>query len=339
MPERTSWLADTTTSKTLLGLPFSRFSRSLRKMFSTSTTASSTSSPMAMARPPSVMVLMERPIRWKTMAVTRIETGMAVSEIAVVRTFSRKAKSTMATTATASSNTFFTLLMEVSMKFAWRKRRLSALMPSGRVAVISANAASTCRVRRTVSTPGCFSTETMTAELPWKPASPRLTRAPKPTSAICSKATGWPFTVATARPLRSSRDRVRPMLRMRNSRLYWSVKPPPVLAPNCASAASSCSKETPSARIAAGLGETRYCRTSPPMGITCATPGIVRRRGLMVKSATSLKPIGDTPAGPVTAISMIWPMIELIGPICGTTFSGSCCWTSASRSAICCRLR
>ena len=34
-------------------------------MFSTSTTASSTSSPMAIARPPKVMVLMERPAKLK----------------------------------------------------------------------------------------------------------------------------------------------------------------------------------------------------------------------------------------------------------------------------------
>ena len=45
------------------GCPAARFSRRRRKMFSTSTTASSTSSPMAMARPPSVMVLMDSPIR------------------------------------------------------------------------------------------------------------------------------------------------------------------------------------------------------------------------------------------------------------------------------------
>ena len=100
-------------------------------MFSTSTTASSTSSPMAIASPPSVIVLMESPIRWKMMAVDRIETGMAVSEIAVVRQLSRKANSTTATTATASKRTLVTLSTEVWMKLAWRKRMLSALMPCG----------------------------------------------------------------------------------------------------------------------------------------------------------------------------------------------------------------
>ena len=69
--------------------PCALFSRRRRKTFSTSTTASSTSSPMAMARPPSVIVLMVRPNSWKTITVIRMEIGMAVSEIAVVRQFSR----------------------------------------------------------------------------------------------------------------------------------------------------------------------------------------------------------------------------------------------------------
>ena len=68
--------------------------------------------------------------------------------------------------------------------------------------------------------------------------------------------------------------------------------------------------------IITGSGATRYCRTSPPMGMTWATPGIVRSCGRMTKSATSRSSIGETD-GPMTATSMISPMIEEIGPICG----------------------
>ena len=121
---------------------------------------------MAIANPPSVMVLMERPIKWKTMADDRIETGMAVSEIAVVRQLSRKTNSTTATTATASNSTLVTLWTEVSMKLACRKRMLSARMPSGSVRVSSARACSISRVSATVSTSGCFSTEMTTAGAP-----------------------------------------------------------------------------------------------------------------------------------------------------------------------------
>ena len=91
---------------------------------------------------------------------------MAVSEIAVVRQLSRKANSTTATTATASKSTLVTLSIEVWMKLAWRKRMLSALMPSGSVRVSSASALSISCVSRTVSTSGCFSTEMMTAGAP-----------------------------------------------------------------------------------------------------------------------------------------------------------------------------
>ena len=53
------------------------------------------------------------------------------------------------------------------MKLAWRNRTWSALMPFGQAwRVISLSAASISRVSVTVSTSGCFSTETMTAGLP-----------------------------------------------------------------------------------------------------------------------------------------------------------------------------
>ncbi len=114
-------------------------------MFSTSTTASSTSSPIAIASPPSVMVLMDKPANQKITAVARIDTGMAVSEIAVVRQLSRKANSTTATTTAASSSTRCTLWIEVSMKFACRNTIWSARMPCGRLAVIWRSASSISR--------------------------------------------------------------------------------------------------------------------------------------------------------------------------------------------------
>ena len=48
--------------------------------------------------------------------------------------------------------------------------------------------------------------------------------------------------------------------------------------------------------------------------------------------------IGETD-GPVTATSMISPMIEEIGPICGCAPWGRRPCTVASRSATCCRAR
>ena len=95
--------------------------------------------------------------------------------------------------------------------------------------------------------------------------------------------------------------------------------------------------------IAAGSGMTRYWRTSPPIGMTCATPFMVRISGLMSKSAISRSSIGDTvfpsTGCAVTATSMISPMMEEIGPISVCTPFGSFSCTVARRSATCCLAR
>jgi hypothetical protein len=72
--------------------------------------------------------------------------------------------------------------------------------------------------------------------------------------------------------------------------------------------------------------------------MTCATPGMLRMRGRIVKSASSRSSIGVA-RSLVTANIRTWPMIELIGPMWGCTFGGSCARTWASLSATSCRLR
>ena len=100
-------------------------------MFSTSTTASSTSAPMAMASPPSVMVLIDRPIIWNTTSVLSTDSGMATSEMKVVCQLSRNTNSTMATQISASRSTRDRLSIEVSMKLAWRNWTSLVRTPSG----------------------------------------------------------------------------------------------------------------------------------------------------------------------------------------------------------------
>ena len=58
----------------------------------------------------------------------------------------------------------------------------------------------------------------------------------------------------------------------------------------------------------------------------------------MVKSATSRNSIGEA-RSLVSAIISTWPMIELIGPMCGVTFGGSWVRTRLSRSVTSWRLR
>ncbi len=87
-----------------------------------------------------------------------------------------------------------------------------------------------------------------------------------------------------------------------------------------------------------GSGTTRYWRTSPPMGMTWATPGTVSSCGRTVKSASSRSVIGSTLVLDM-AISMISPITDEIGPICAATSGGSCSRTNCSRSATCWRAR
>ena len=75
---------------------------------------------MAMASPPSVMVLIDIPMTWNTMSVVSTESGIATSEMKVVCQFSRNTNSTMATQISASTSTRSRLSIELSMKPAWR---------------------------------------------------------------------------------------------------------------------------------------------------------------------------------------------------------------------------
>ena len=119
MPDRTSCEARAITFMLGSGRASFRFSPSRRRMFSTSTTESSTSSPRPMAMPPRVMVLMVRPIRRNTMALTSSEIGIASSEMAVGRTLARKMISTTATIITASRSRAPTLPIASLIISAW----------------------------------------------------------------------------------------------------------------------------------------------------------------------------------------------------------------------------
>ncbi len=130
------------------------------------------------------------------------------------------------------------------------------------------------------------------------------------------------------------------MWRMRYSRPLSSRKPPEVLDEKPLSAASSCSCVMPSSAMRVVCGWTWNCRTSPPMGITCATPGIAIRRGRNTQSAYSRTAIGEIFAVSTgIAICMISPMMELMGPIRGTTPSARPSSIDARRSDTICRAR
>ena len=92
---------------------------------------------MAMARPPSVIVLIDRPKYLKTSAVMKIDTGMAVSAMMVGRKVPRKKNRITATKIEAPISLPCSVVIEASMKLAWRKVTRGASMPAGSEALQS----------------------------------------------------------------------------------------------------------------------------------------------------------------------------------------------------------
>ena len=75
---------------------------------------------MAMAMPPMLIVLMVRPMSFKTMTVMSNESGMVAREMSVVRPFMRKMKSTSTTKMPPSMSDLRMFEIEASMNFCWR---------------------------------------------------------------------------------------------------------------------------------------------------------------------------------------------------------------------------
>ena len=141
-----------------------RFWRMCLYTFSTSTMASSTSEPMAMASPPRVMVLMLMPRALSTIIATRNEMGIVTSEMTVVRTLARNIIRMITTKMAPSMSDFCTLSMLLSMKSAWRKMSVEICTSEGRVCLRSSSARSRCFVRSMVLVLGCFVTVRSTAD-------------------------------------------------------------------------------------------------------------------------------------------------------------------------------
>ena len=162
-----------------------------------STMESSTRSPMATAIPPSVIVLIEIPNQRKISTVSRIEIGMAVSELMLVRKFHMKMNSTTTTQIAPSRMASTTFSTAASMKSACLKIRCSMTIPSGKSSCSSPSTVPICRSSFRVSALGCFWTARMTADPPsiLSPSrtntlpSPRLTGPPNRTSATSFNST------------------------------------------------------------------------------------------------------------------------------------------------------
>ncbi len=112
MPDLTSTEAFQMVSSKDGGLSSNARCFNRRKMFSTSTTASSTNSPIAIANPSRVMTLIDCPRSLNTTTVTASESGIAISEISVVRAFSKKTNKIRATMIAPSRKASTTLAID-----------------------------------------------------------------------------------------------------------------------------------------------------------------------------------------------------------------------------------
>ena len=143
-----------------------------RNTFSTSTIESSTSEPMAIARPPRLMVLSVNPISFMLMMAISIETGIETSEITAVLQFIRKMNSTTITKKAPSSSDLPTFPTEFRMKSDCLNMSVLMFIPAGRLERISSSASSISRVSLMVFTSGCLVTVSSTASLPSFDAAP-----------------------------------------------------------------------------------------------------------------------------------------------------------------------
>ena len=267
---------------------------------------------------------------------------MAVKVIAVVRKLRRKMKSTTATMRLPSRSASSTLRTERSMKLLWRKMSACTATPSGRLVLIVSSSASILRVRETVSAPGCFCTVRITPGFPSMPASPRLCKAaPSRTSAICpSRMLDPSGSTLTTVAARSSAVSTRARLRISSSEWASGRKPPEELTLDSSMAVCTSCSEIRLAASVTGSTSTWYCRTSPPITVTCETPGIPINRRRRSQSAKVRNSIGRTAGfSLVRPMAMICPMIEETGPRNGRTSRGKDGVTSATFSPTICRAR
>ena len=204
---RTSLEASKTTCKedNRSSAAFRWFSRNLLYTFSTSTIASSTKEPMAMARPPRLMVLIVSPKACNTRIATNRDKGRATSEMIVVRTFIKKKKRTIITKTDPSNKAFWILLIELSINRDWRNMSVETCTSAGRVFCSSCKETSNFSVNSSVFVDGCLVTVIKTAGLPFSEASPSLgALAPIRTSATSEIKSGTSLMVLiTALPISS----------------------------------------------------------------------------------------------------------------------------------------
>ena len=215
-------------------------------MFSTSMTASSTTSPIAIARPPSVIVLSVMPKLFSTMTAASNDRGMARHEIAAVRMSKRNRNSTTMTKTPPSSSASRTLRVATSMKVAGRNSVASSSMPCAASTGRSvASVSSTRFVTSCVLVPNCAEMTKTTPGRPMIVAPPIAGSGASAIVATSDRTTlAAPLVVTTVRPT-SAAVTACPSLRKMMRWFGVSRNPAPRTAVALREAATTSSSPTP----------------------------------------------------------------------------------------------
>jgi len=309
-------------------------------MFSTSMIASSTTSPIAMARPPSVSVFSVMPIRCNTPTATSSDSGIAVSELNAVRRLNRKANSTTATSAAPSSSEWSMLRIEASMKFAGRKMRSCNTTPSAAIAgFISASAFSSPSVTSSVLAPYWLETISTTPGSPSIAASPTFGSGPSWTRATSFIRTVTPLWCASITSPSSAAVSDCPSAWSTMRCVSFSTKPAPRNPVEARAAARTSPIESWNAASLSATTRICNCRTSPPNTTALDTPGTPSSRGRSVQSANVRRSICER-LSEVSPTASTRLAADVRGAITGVFTSwGISPDSSPSRSLTICRAR
>ena len=202
---------------------------------------------------------MSMPNRCSTSTVPKSDSGIAMTEMTVVRNEPRKRNRMTMTNSAPSSSALPTLLTEVWMKSACLNICVSRRTSCGSEAAIACRLASICSVTRRVLIFGCLVTARMTAGEAFCDAVPIFTAAPVRTSATSLSSTGWPPLTPTSVMPNCSMSVVRAMPRRTYSLPKSRMTPPAELRLMVLPACSRSLMRMPYASIFSGSARIWYC--------------------------------------------------------------------------------
>ncbi len=273
-------------------------------MFSTSITASSTTTPSATARPPSVMVLMAQPRRSITITAVSSESGIETNDTSTVRRSRMKANSTSAISTAPIIRSSPMPPSAVVMKLAGRCRPPVRTTPwASSDGFSSARVASTAWVARRVLAPYWLAMATITPGLPMIRASPVRGVGASRTVARSPICTVEPSLRAIGAEATSAAERAWPEGATSTRCCSVSMKPPPETPVEFRTAPIRSLKARPRAARASGRATTSMRRIWPPNTVALATPVVDSRRGRTTVSTRVRKAIG-------LSLSLVKPILS-----------------------------